>query len=632
MANTSSLFGGDNYSQLLQNGLVFADGQDGNSGRRSKNFIRNRSGYRNTNGWAVSGACTVTRTTTGSDIVDGVASLKFAAGAVNDYVKNAFTINNIQKGLPLNISFDFITQSGVGGDWDIQIFDVTASAAISVAMPAQGGNSGNMPGGNGTFNAFFIASTNTSYELRIVRKGSGGTFTAANFDVFAGPVRLGTPGSIWQSYTPTLTGFGTIANPDFFWMRYNDSLFLQGRWDNGTVPATTQASISFPAGLTAFDPSTNSHVCGRWVRNISTASAVKMGTMLYANGSTTTFGLDDYTTAKAPLSAVNGDDISSTGNTMAIFAGPIPISQWQSSNVTMADRVLEEYASNSSTTSIDDSVSFVNGVAGSLVPTITASASGVNTLKRVRFQTPIQATDSILIKVQEAGVGPYRIVGQVTGYGSGSYQGGSTYGISSVRVAGSTTDLDVSFGNAGRLSTSATYATSGANYPQNAADRWVAVKVSSGAQIGGAISTANIVGRVDGNAPAAGYIGESLTNKVAAFTGSTGRVQIANLTLTPGVWLMSAVFTNSVINVAVGGTYIDCCISTTAGNSTAGCVDGYDSVHGGFNAATGFGGVCIPSKVVVVPPGASVPYYLNGRTDHTTASDMVSSLSAVRIA
>ena len=139
-----------------------------------------------------------------------------------------------------------------------------------------------------------------------------------------------------------------------------------------------------------------------------------------------------------------------------------------------------------------------------------------------------------------------------------------------------------------------------------------------------------VKGRTDGQAVPSGYVGYSTVTNPAPFTGSTTRAQIASLTLTPGTWLMSAVFCNARTNAAVGGTYLAIAISTTAGNSIAGCVDGYDLVSSGFNAASGFGSAVIPSKIVNI--SANTTYYLNGVTDHTASNDMVCSMSVVRIA
>lgn len=127
-----------------------------------------------------------------------------------------------------------------------------------------------------------------------------------------------------------------------------------------------------------------------------------------------------------------------------------------------------------------------------------------------------------------------------------------------------------------------------------------------------------------------GDIGEVRIHTPPAFTGNGARTQVATLTLTAGTWEMKAVGSTSRVNVAVGGTFIDMCISTTPGNSTAGTIDGYDSVCGAINTTSGYGGAFIPSKVVSI--SSPTPYYLNLRTDHTAVNDMVASMTAIRIA
>lgn len=53
----------------------------------------------------------------------------------------------------------------------------------------------------------------------------------------------------WASYTPTFTGFGTVANVQFFWRQVGDTIFIRGVFQSGTSTATS-AKFTIPSGKT----------------------------------------------------------------------------------------------------------------------------------------------------------------------------------------------------------------------------------------------------------------------------------------------------------------------------------------------------------------------------------------------
>lgn len=520
-----ALFGADNTAQLLQTAVVTSDGQDLTSGRRSRNFIRNRSGYRNTNGWAVVGACTVTRTTTAAEIVDGVASLRFGAGAASDYIRNAFIINNIQKAQPLNISFDFIAQSGVAGDWDVTIFDVTAATTIVVSAPSQGGSGGNLSAGTGTFNAFFIASINTSYELRIVRKGGTGTFSAANFDVFQQQVRVGAAVTEFVSFSPSYsTGTPGTNTTTAQWARAGDSMAIQFNLAQTAVGTTGSGTynITVPNGQSI---DLTKHPLQSVLGNAYGFNGTSEYTGYAVVVSSTQVAVYFFSTINA-LTAW-GNTLIPFGNTIATvrFNARFAISNW-SSNTQMADRSLEEYSFNTSTTAAADSTSFGYGSGGVLFQAF--APAGMNSVaKDCRFQTPIQATDYLICEV-DGGNGRWQPFEQRLNSYFTNDAGTTAVGIK-LQVLNST-DVRVLFFSAidptSLWSAISTW-------------RWRVRKVSSGAQIGGAISSSNIVGRVDGSVVGSGYVGETIEAIASAnYTTTTSFVNVPGLSiaLTRGLW------------------------------------------------------------------------------------------------
>lgn len=577
---SSSIFGGDGTSQLLQTGIVTSDGQDVTSARRQRNLIRNRSGYRNTNGWTVTGSATITRTTTAGEIVDGVASLRFGAGSATNYASNAFTINNIHKGVPLNISFDFLTQSGTAGDWDVVVFDVTAGAVIAVSAPVLN-SQGNMPVGSGSFNAFFVSSTNTSYELRIVRRAGSGTFSVANVDVSQQIVRVGAPIITWQAYTPTFSApWGTVTVQSFFWRRVGDTVEIQGSFTTGTTTSGVP-TISLPDGLTIDFAKVLglSGVRGLMTSPIGTNPIHTTGTN---TGVTTSFVpySPGYNQPNANTVAGNGAVVTCT------FSAPV--TQWDA-NVTMGDRALEEYVWNTSTNDADDTTSFGYGAAGSAIPTIALTATGAR-IKRVRFQTPIQATDILQIEVQVTTNQWFTVRAPL------SVSNNALYGMWLVGVSGSSTDVDVSFGRAGATAFgAATYGATGESW--TGVTRYRVRKVSSGAQIGGAISTANIVGRVDGNAPATGMIGEVIestktTNTSGSTTLGTFTDTGVSIALTPGIWEVEATTAVSINGIATAtsdhGVIAQSQITDASNNVQRSVVGGFGNANSHFVWANHF--------------------------------------------
>ena len=122
-----------------------------------------------------------------------------------------------------------------------------------------------------------------------------------------------------------------------------------------------------------------------------------------------------------------------------------------------------------------------------------------------------------------------------------------------------------------------------------------------------------------------GDIGEALTVVTATVTGGS-LAQWATKTIPPGVWLIIAKVMAG--GGAAVGTYIDYCLNTISA-SKSGTTNGYDSMRAAVTASSGQGGGTI---VISKSFAVSTPIYINGITDHTTASDIFCSIQAIRIA
>jgi hypothetical protein len=229
----------------------------------------------------------------------------------------------------------------------------------------------------------------------------------------------------------------------------------------------------------------------------------------------------------------------------------VPIAEWAGApNYAGSNDV--EYASNSSTSSSDDTTSFAYGPQGSLVPTITASAAATVIEKRVRFLTPFQAGEAPLVLYQKGGTGPFVPIDTSYDYMNTLQNTGAAaryYGISARSV--NSTDVSIYFGSAGSKPTGTTYGAVGANFPANASDRYMVVKARAGAAVGFGAATQDRLGLVKaGQVPGSlttigtGYIGETIALSVPSSAGtSTAGTAISigssSFTLSQGVWEVS---------------------------------------------------------------------------------------------
>lgn len=104
---------------------------------------------------------------------------------------------------------------------------------------------------------------------------------------------------------------------------------------------------------------------------------------------------------------------------------------------------VQEYAYNYSTTTASDSTSFASGPTGALVQAFAPANNGTTVNKRVRFQTPILSTDSLVIEWQFAPGDPWIEVpsSRIAKGGYHSYWAG----VALAPVSGSNTDVEVCF-------------------------------------------------------------------------------------------------------------------------------------------------------------------------------------------
>ena len=569
-----------------------------------------------------------------------------AAGAV--YVQTpAFNIDGEDLGKALAVQFD-VAGNTTADDWDVVAVRYTSAGVFGALIPiagiastTTGTASAQVPTGTTTLRGFFITNSTASdvYSIRWRRRAGAVAIRFDNLIVGPNSVMLGTAITDWQSYTPTFTGFGTATAVEMFYRRIGDTLQVRGNFTCGTNTAT-EARMSIPTGLTtAAFPSIR--IAGTVIPQGSSTTYFGSYLLVEPSVSYFTFGMQ-FSTINA-LTKTNANNLTSSGK--IAIEGEVPITGY-SSNVTMADRAVEEYVSNSGTsTTVSDTTNFAYGPSGNLITSITAELS-----RRVRFNTPIQATDKIDVELSADRINWFssnnwvRIGG---GYAQPfSYQGGTnSYGVGRIYYISGSTDVDVTFGKYSTVS-SATYSAAGDLWSANAgAGYWRVRKVSGGAAVGFPVGARNVVGDTTGTAVPAGYIGEVLSQSrlksaaVALTTATPANVTATSLTLTPGVWLLSGtVGFRTAATTSV--TALFGAISTTSATIPASDTTAVPSSTGQVQlaqerAANVFGSadnnIILPPNVVVVT--TSTPYFLVAQASFTVSTmTTYGFISAVRVA
>jgi len=561
------------------------------SGGGGINYIDNPDAEGNvTTGWAVyadaaattpvdgtGGTANITFTSSSSSPLRGTYSFLITKDAANRQGQGAsydFTIAAADKGRPLGIRWEGEASANYTGSSGTEymvcyVYDVTNATVIATSNV-------NVPGG--AFKGFttFLATTSTSYRLIFHIAGTGTAAWTYKLDsVSVGPdtVVQGAAVSDPVSFTTTKSAGLGGSTETLWYARSGKMMQLWGSITVGTVAASA-ATLTLPTGLTVDSSYLDASGTARLghfstLRNASTAlySAGYAGDIYY-NGTSTVIALDAYSVSRA-YPGTNASGMVSTSDVIAISA-LIPIAEW-SSNVTMANRAVEEFASNSSTaTTGNNTTSFAYGSEGSLFYSLTAEGK-----RRVRFTTPILSTDVITIEVRNGTTGKWTPIQEALykhGLGIYTIQNGVKYGIGRDVSYINDTDIDIAFGT--YAYPNGTYGAAGAAWSTISSQSyyWRVRKVSGGAVVGFPVSTRNIVGDTSGTTVPSGYIGEKLSSTGSDVTPTTDQYTDggnAGLTLNPGVYMLQSTSTYYVGTGSAVTTYI-CGIGTASGNSSTG--------------------------------------------------------------
>lgn len=261
-AGVESLVAGAGGSGVNYVGLTTAFEPTNTDDRNAESSVGNWVAYKDAAGVAPvdmltggdgSPTVSIARTTTGGEILNGVASFEITKDAANRQGEGVAVVANIPLAYrttkaQIKIPFKITSGSLVQGDLKVYIYEVDG-ASPKVVTPYNN----DVVGSQG----ILVAHADLSSDCTQIRVGfhfastSTTAVTLAFDDVSVGPnsEAIGAAVSNWVSGSAiTPTNQGTITNNNLWMRRVGDTLFVEGYYRAGTGAAAI-ASIVLPAGL-----------------------------------------------------------------------------------------------------------------------------------------------------------------------------------------------------------------------------------------------------------------------------------------------------------------------------------------------------------------------------------------------
>lgn len=332
------------------------------------------------------------------------------------------------------------------GDLAFYIYDVTNAALITPSITS-------ISGSPYTFVASFVPSTSTSYRLCIHTAGTGTGQWLANFDNFLvgpGDIVTGTPFTDWQAWTPTGSWVSNTTYTGTY-MRAGSQLYGSVKVATSGAPTSAALTVNLtPLGVTINTTALTDTGAGLG-STLGSCEASDSGTSYKCNvkySSTTAVALSFQNNASGTEANVTQAAPFTFGSSDYVdFKFSVPINEWAGSSAYIGV-AYPEYAYNTSTsTTASDTTAFAYGPSGALIQNITASLS-----RRVRFLTPVQATDKIMIQISTDRVRWADLPAMANNGNSVEgtrFDGSDVFGIAVevTNLASNSTDVDITFGN-----------------------------------------------------------------------------------------------------------------------------------------------------------------------------------------
>jgi hypothetical protein len=581
------------YDDTL-NQLKIDDGSTLNAiggGSGELNFVDNPNDVGNWSTTGANGPTGATTTTAGDLPLENFSTAiqltsTTAAGAeASNYFSYSFTTGASQA-VKTKVEFWLRTGSNfISSEWTVSVY----AGATRQALSTDSSGVTYIPAANGKFTTTFDAVASTAYTVRFSRPVNAGTNAAvlniANVIVGPGIQPQGAVVSGSQSFTPTASNF-TASSLTGYYERF-------GRIANGRVRAvltgiTGAIGVNISAIGTVDTTALPSAELGAfyWKGVVYDASANKSYIIHGYLASTTR--IEFYWENGAAVGSGAGPIITlASGDTIDIVF-QVPIAEWAGSGtVNLAQNDVQYAFNTSSSTTASDTTSFGYGSSGALIRAITATIS-----RRVRFQTPIQANESVWVEIMDPRTGVWTPLGG--GAASQNFdasvipwtvQNGVQYGMGRIAPF-SSTDVDVYFGQY-PLASGPTFGSASSAWGSAAGNAgsmyWRVAKAVTGQAVGfgevvpgtsaGLVSASGLKGTTSGNAIASGYVGEKISSGTLSTTQTTTAnvavdVTGASITLTPGKWIIHLSTTIRMRNVSGAITDIAGALQLIEGAST----------------------------------------------------------------
>ena len=457
-------------------------------------------------GWSYSGGGSATTDTATVPLGPAIqTSIRISGSASGDYAHYRWTMPSALLNRKLAVEWWQVGSGLTSGDFKVELYTNTSSfytgsyTEISLSTDDTNGLSA-IPNSNGLYRTSFDAASALYYELRVTRTGSG--FKAlylAGVQIGHRGVLQGAAVSEWVSYTSNWTnlGAGTVTQTYGRYRRVGSVMHIELRGDkitSGSGSAIVKASL--PTGVTFNPAGPSGNVVGHGVYyNASTSKNESLAVYVASTDPYNMyFAITDNTVAGGAV--LLGSDFT---NTSVIFANAqVSIAEWAGSGTVNVVQNDVEYAWNNdpgtaANTTYNNSAYYGYGPSGA---NFKAVVSNVGTAREqtsyyVRFQTPIQQTDSLLLEMYDDGLQWVPVANRMPV----DVQGNSAYGMRMVTIDSYT--VSVNFGNMGIAPSNTTYAgASATTWSAAPSYRWRVRKISGGQAVGFGLASATSAGLV----------------------------------------------------------------------------------------------------------------------------------------
>jgi hypothetical protein len=529
----------DNGSSLIS--LVSSS-----SGSGEVNAVLNPNAADDTTGYTAATNYTVAKDTSNSPLSPATStSLSMTTTTASSESSTSgiyYSISTMPAGLKnrkLKVEFYATIPATSAGVWRLSVY----SGSTRMALSTDSSSVTTLPGGvTGKFTAYFDADSSSSYTVNFTQTTRTSSNTMYVTGLIVGPGIQPQGAAVGETqygvYSLTFSaGFGTTSLPILAVTREGNIAKFRGSIKTGTTAAST-ASFTLPSGFTIdsskFSSTANFQQVG-FSRNLANTDSVWTTTdnnVIFYDGSTTnTLYLCQTMTTNA-YQKQNGNTILLNNNVMDFYF-EIPVSEWSGSGTVAIAQNDVEYAYNTSTSDAADTTSFGYGPAGTAFP---SSALTANRKKRVRFQTPILATDKIVMEVQTSSSGAWQELvsdsiptanGAAAGPSQLVQQNSVDYGAGIDPTSVNSTDVDVIL--ARYAFNASTYGASGAAWNATSGGyKWRLRKISQGSAVGFGLATTTSSGLVNPYTQGSGVVYAGTFTSAASNTVNLDTVDIAS--------------------------------------------------------------------------------------------------------